>query len=682
MDIKQQILSRTNQGLDVFKFYLKVDWVIGRNFRNPLYDDKRPSCNVYKDKHTGVYKMKDFGNDAYSGDCFALVGNIFNLDCRDKASFIEILKIIDRDLGLGLFGKSDFAQRKTPGERKQLPSNGSQASMYRPRLSLVEQPFSLEEIKFWKQYGISLSILQTFQVVSVKACSGTNRQEKAYEFKSLPGEPMYAYKRHNHVKVYRPFSTLRFLQSSDPDSTYCFGLEQLPHKGDMLFITGGEKDVMSLHAHGFNAICFNSETSRAPEELIISLSRRFRHIVLLFDMDKTGLEASKREQERLSVFSVLRLELPLSGEKSEKDISDYFRLGAKRDDLKALVLQLIETVYKEKLLMMKSCEIDFRNPPPMPENIISVNDVPLGTAGNLLCITGGEGTGKSNFVSALIAGSINETGCTGIDTLGLEVACNENKKAVILYDTEQSEAQLFKNVTNTLRRALMNEMPDNFKAFHLATMSRKERLQSIRDSMDLYYHRYDGIQLIVIDGIADLIRSANDETESIALVDELYRLAAIYQTCIIGVLHFVPNGIKLRGHIGSEMQRKSAGILSIEKDDDPAVSVVKALKVRDGSPLDVPILQFAWDKAHGMHRFRGEKPKEDKEKRKETELISVAKEIFSRVRFLTYNDLSKEIEDIMAVSERTAKNYIRYMREKGIVTKDPSNSTYIIGINL
>lgn len=114
--------------------------------------------------------------------------------------------------------------------------------------------------------------------------------------------------------------------------------------------------------------------------------------------------------------------------------------------------------------------------------------------------------------------------------------------------------------------------------------------------MDLYYHRQGGIHLVVIDGIADLIRSANDETESIAIVDELYRLAGIYKTCIICVLHFVPNGIKLRGHIGSELQRKAAAILSIEKDENPAYSVVKAIKVRDGSPLDVPMLLFTWDK--------------------------------------------------------------------------------------
>ena len=119
-------------------------------------------------------------------------------------------------------------------------------------------------------------------------------------------------------------------------------------------------------------------------------------------------------------------------------------------------------------------------------------------------------------------------------------------------------------------------------------------------SMDKFHYEYGGIQMVVIDGIADLIRCANDEAESIAIIDELYRLAGIYKTCIITVLHFVPNGLKLRGHLGSELQRKAATILSIEKDENPAVSVVKALKVRDGSPLDVPLMQFSWNREIGM----------------------------------------------------------------------------------
>ncbi|GHT35297.1 hypothetical protein FACS189434_12900 [Bacteroidia bacterium] len=134
-------------------------------------------------------------------------------------------------------------------------------------------------------------------------------------------------------------------------------------------------------------------------------------------------------------------------------------------------------------------------------------------------------------------------------------------------------------------------------------MSRKERMQAIVQSMDKFYYQFSGIQMVVIDGIADLVRCANDEAESVGVIDELYRLAGIYKTCIVCVLHFIPNGMKLRGHLGSELQRKAAAILSIEKDENPQISVVKALKVRDGSPLDVPLVQFAWDKEKEMHVY-------------------------------------------------------------------------------
>ena len=40
-------------------------------------------------------------------------------------------------------------------------------------------------------------------------------------------------------------------------------------------------------------------------------------------------------------------------------------------------------------------------------------------------------------------------------------------------------------------------------------------------SMDKFYYQYGGIQLVVIDGIADLVKSANDEVESVAVIDEL-----------------------------------------------------------------------------------------------------------------------------------------------------------------
>ena len=65
---KEEILERTNNGLSVFKHYIPGNWRIGRNFLNPLYEDNKASCNIYFDRRNGNYKMKDFGNDSYSGD--------------------------------------------------------------------------------------------------------------------------------------------------------------------------------------------------------------------------------------------------------------------------------------------------------------------------------------------------------------------------------------------------------------------------------------------------------------------------------------------------------------------------------------------------------------------------------------------------------------------------------------
>jgi hypothetical protein len=94
------------------------------------------------------------------------------------------------------------------------------------------------------------------------------------------------------VKIYRPFSEIRFLYGGLLPENYCFGLEQLPAKGDTLFITGGEKDVLSLVSHGFHVICFNSETSNIPQHIIKKLSYHFKHVVLLYDTDKTRLDTS------------------------------------------------------------------------------------------------------------------------------------------------------------------------------------------------------------------------------------------------------------------------------------------------------------------------------------------------------------------------------------------------------
>ena len=674
MNIKEEILSRTNKGLEVFCFYMPTDFVPKRNFRNPLYDDKRASCNIYLDSKSDCYRMKDFGNDAYSGDCFWFAATMLGLDVRKD--FIKVLETIVRDLQLNVHieRKGRYEQRtmvmKPPKPIIQQPPKETKLMEEKKWYKQIEQSFGAEELDYWSQYGIDVKTLQRFHVKALTRYESISNQGKPFTLVSTLEEPIFAYCMGKFVKVYRPKSKLRFLYGGEKVDDYVFGFQQLPSKGDMIFITGGEKDVLSLTAHGFNAICFNCESAQIPENIIEGLQLRFRHIIILYDSDETGIREAKRQTEALTQYKVLSLTLPLQGNKSEKDVSDYFALGNGSEDLKALLSDIFTQMYAQTMMILQSCEIDYDNPPDASKSVVAVNGVPLGTQDNLFCITGGEGTGKSNYIAAILAGTLGTERLDAEQTLGLEVTPNPKGLAVLHYDTEQSEAQLHKNLGKTLRRASLTSVPDFYHSLYLASLSRKDRLKLIRESMDLFHHKHGGIHLVVIDGIADLIRSANDETESIAIVDELYRLAGIYNTCIICVLHFVPNGIKLRGHIGSELQRKAAGILSIEKDENPEFSVVKALKVRDGSPLDVPMTLFGWDKALDMHVYRGEKSKEDKDKRKSNELHAVIREVFRSATRLSYQQLCDILMRELDIKDRTAKKYIAYMKEQGILIQD------------
>ena len=681
---KEEILARTSNGLDVFRHYLPVKWRVGRNFLNPLYEDSKASCNVYYDRRSGTYKMKDFGNGDFSGDCFFLVAKIKGLDCRNAADFVEVLETIDRELCLGVGEElpSDVVQERwaklrdagtTEGNGRREPEEtgeGRAEPERKPRpYRTVQQAFTENELEYWNGYGITEEVLNRYGVQSLKEYRSETAEGKAFGFTSTPAEPMFGYAGKWGVKVYRPKSDIRFVYGGHKGDNYCFGLEELPPKGDTLFLTGGEKDVLTLAAHGFHAICFNSETSVIPTKIIRKLVYRFKHIVLLYDVDKTGLESSEKHRQQLTEYGVKRLVLPLTGEKTDKDVSDYFKAGRTRDEFVKLFLKLLDSLYGDTMAVLKSCEIDYDHPPLAAVSIITAGDVPLGTEENILCITGGEGTGKSNYTAALVAGAIQERE-TDTDLLGVRVEPNRKGRAVLLYDTEQSEQQLYKNTGRLLRRAGREKMPPYLHVYCLTGMSRSERLTAIMQSMDKYHYLHGGIHLVVIDGVADLIRCANDEGESVALIDEIYRLAGIYRTCIAAVVHFVPNGLKLRGHLGSELQRKSAAILSIEKDENPEISVVKALKVRDGSPLDIPLMQFRWDKQAGMPVYVGEKPRAEKEKRKEKELAEMAREAFTRQEKYGYIELCELIQEMLEVKERTAKGYIRYMREKEIIEKE------------
>jgi hypothetical protein len=166
---RDEILKRTDNGLDVFKHYISCQWHVGRNFLNPLYEDHKASCNVYFDRRSSCYRFKDFGNDSYSGDCFSFVGYMKGLNCNNSGDFVEILKIINRDLSLGFDDSNSSSFVPVPQKNTRIPEIPVSARQpeapkkVKPH-SVVQQSFSAKETAFWQQYGVTAEVLKKYKV--------------------------------------------------------------------------------------------------------------------------------------------------------------------------------------------------------------------------------------------------------------------------------------------------------------------------------------------------------------------------------------------------------------------------------------------------------------------------------------------------------------------------------------
>ena len=411
-DVKDEILRRTDNGRQVFEHY-SGGKKPKKNFLNPEYYDTKPSCSYFfsEDKH--IYLYKDQGGDI-RGDCFRFAAGCLGLDCRTQ--FREVLAQINKDLNLCIDMDSldmPFASKSKQMVVRQPTTSAPSAPIEEKeeapkKYKFVEKVFSLTELDYWKRYGITPDILMKYDVVSLDTYESVG-EKGSYCYTSTPGSPIFGYRGDTFIKIYRPKEKLRFQFGGKKPRPYCFGLNQLPFRGDMVFITGGEKDVLSLASHGFSAVCFNSETAEISTDILDMLSMRFKHIFVLYDMDETGKKAMAKAEQELSKYEVASIRLPLEGSKQSKDVSDYFAAGFSSSQLHEIVCKQLEAMYAQSMMLINTCLMDFAHPPKPSPVIIRCGEVPIGISDNLMCVTGGEGTGKSNLMSTFIAGALLTT---------------------------------------------------------------------------------------------------------------------------------------------------------------------------------------------------------------------------------------------------------------------------------
>jgi len=339
------------------------------------------------------------------------------------------------------------------------------------------------------------------------------------------------------------------------------------------------------------------------------------------------------------------------------------------DSLKQSINSEIKSLKKEPSLVdYEYLRITKEKQIQRPEPVVTIDGAAIATAGNLLGISAQVKAGKTAIKSVILAASLSETGIAdGFYTIKCEPA---NGKAIIDLDTEQSEADQQDNLNSVLKRASIDKTPENFRSYNIRQLNSKDYRQFTDNICSLCNKKFGGIHLISVDGGADFISSVNDEEQANEIIEYFTHLAIKYKCAVIIVLHLNPNSDKERGHLGSQLQRKCFGLLTIEKEKGSDVSKLIPKAFRKAGHGDVHPICFAYDKEKHYHV---QVEASDSEKAMAVAVVDrhkiIAKEVFAGQTSYSYSEAVKAIMKHTNRKERTAKSMISDMAGWDFITK-------------
>lgn len=285
------ILSKVTE-YDIYAKYIG-QFKVGMIYNSPFRKDKNPSFGIYYSKRTKQLLFKDHG----TGEC----GNVIKFVSlfTGKTEYNDIL--------------SDIVDKLNITNNTKLVSSKQYIPPTETVIGVVRQEFTDVDINYWKQFNISINTLKKFNVNSIKyyLCNGIVKG--AYKREN----PMYAYKVYNNFKIYRPLADKYTKWRNNLTDYDIQGYEQLPQKGDILFITKSMKDVMCLHEMGYPAVSPSSESTFLPKDVLEQLKTRFKRIIILFDRDAAGVKRSRKLSRETGLEAIF-----INKKFKAKDVSD------------------------------------------------------------------------------------------------------------------------------------------------------------------------------------------------------------------------------------------------------------------------------------------------------------------------------------------------------------------------
>jgi hypothetical protein len=270
----ESILSKTTD-YDIYRYYLGMDFTLGRAFLSPFRKEVNPSFSVNIGKK-GNYKHFDYTNADLSGNCFDFVMQLLGIGYGDA------LKRIDFDMGLGIFYKGNHC---SVGNNRKTSAPKERISKF---FQVTVRNFNKRDLEYWAMYGIQESELKQNNVYAVRRL----RIDKQV-YPLTDESPTFGYFFDGRWKIYRPLSLNdKWLMNVAGDTMS--GLHRIKQGCDTVIVTKSKKDEILL-AKFLPYVCsVQQESTIAISSSNISLlSSTCNRVLLNFDSDKVGVQSCK-----------------------------------------------------------------------------------------------------------------------------------------------------------------------------------------------------------------------------------------------------------------------------------------------------------------------------------------------------------------------------------------------------
>ena len=240
-------------------------------------------------------------------------------------------------------------------------------------------------------------------------------------------------------------------------------------------------------------------------------------------------------------------------------------------------LTIIEQL--EKLRITSGSEI------PPHEFLYTWNGVPCFARGELVAVTGKAKSGKTYLNSLLMAAA------GGFDVLGLK-RIREKPLRVVWIDTEQSADSTHEILRDRIGAMMGVEASEEaYHVFNLRQIRWQDRMTLVLAAIAICMP-----DLVIFDGIRDVVGDINNYEEAQNTIGQLLKVASEYKTCIVCVLHQnkAAEDKTLRGALGTELQNKSFETYECKKDPETRIFSIQQTATRK---YDMPNkIQFCVDK--------------------------------------------------------------------------------------